>query len=393
MQLVLKGGNIFNSVNNDYREKTSLGIQNGVISKIEDFISAENVLDVSGCYIIPGLINAHVHLIWDAGPDPELSIINKPDTFVTLVAAKEAQKHLALGITTVRDVGSIGTSVIALRDAINRGIIEGPNILTSGPPIGMTGGHIHRIAIEANGADEVRAATRLNLKNNVDLIKLMATGGVYTEGEEPGFPQMTIDEMKAAVEETHKRAKKATAHAEGLEGIKNALLAGVDCIEHGIFADDVVIEMMVKNNTFLVPTIVCFERMAGEEAKERGVPDYALRKADECVKAQKVSFKKAVEAGVKIATGTDAGAPLNPPNDYYTELSLMKSAGMSNLDVLKASTSQAAELLSMPDIGMLEEGKVADIIVVEGDPLESLDNLQKIRYVIKSGRIVLKNEN
>lgn len=390
MCLEIKGGSMFDGLGQDWRKNVALFVTSGIITEKmagHDY----NVLDAEGCYILPGLINCHAHLIWDASPDPEEVIKDKTDAYVALSALREAQSHLKLGITTVRDLGSVGTSVLSLRDAINAGIVTGPNIVASGPPIAMTGGHVHRIGIEVDGVDRVRQAARLNLKNNVDFIKLMATGGVYTKGEEPGSPQLTVEEMQAAVEEAHKRGKKVTAHAEGVEGIKNALRAGVDGIEHGNYIDDEAIDLMVKNGTYFCPTIVVFIRMTGNEAKNSGVPDWAIKKAEQVVTAQKNSFPNAVQGGVKIITGTDYGAPLNTVEDYYEELELMRVAGMSNIEILKSSTSRAAEGIGFTDAGTLEIGKKGDILIVEDDALEDLNNLKKVRYVIKDGKVVVNN--
>lgn len=392
MSLSIVNGYLFNGRDDDLVVNKSINISNGAITDLGSQADSTTVLDATDCYILPGLINAHVHLMWDSGPDPETEIADKPDSYVTLIAFREATKHLMLGITTLRDTGSVGVSVTALRDAINAGIVNGPNILASGPPIAMTGGHIHRIALEADGVDKVRAATRLNLKNNVDLIKLMATGGVYTEGEEPGSPQLTMEEMKAAVEETHKRGKKTAAHAEGLEGIKNALLSGVDIIEHGNYADDEAIDMMINNGAYLCPTNICFIRMASKEALELGVPEWAIKKAIEVVEAQKVSFKKAVDAGVKIIAGTDFGAPLDTVDDYYTELGIMQENGMSIFEILKSTTSLAAEAIGLNSVGSIEVGKMADVLVVEGDFTSDLSNLKKIRYIVKGGNLIYKKE-
>ena len=388
MALKIKGGRIFDPVSGKCEENPGITTQGKFIKSIGGLEAGGDVIDAENCYIMPGLINAHVHLFWDASADPELGIIGKPDSYVTHVAANVARQHLYLGITSVRDTGSIGTSVLSLRDAINNDLLIGPNIVTGGPPLAMTGGHLHRISIEVNSPDEARAAARLNLHNKVDFIKLMGTGGVYTEGEEPGSCQMTIEEMRAAVEEAHKRGKKATVHAEGLEGIKNAIIAGTDCIEHGNHLDDEAIAMMVEKGVYLVPTIICFIRMMGEEAVKHGVPDWAIVKAEQVAKAQEISFAKAVKAGVKIVAGTDAGAPLNTPEDFFVELNLMKDAGMSILEVLRSATCRAAELIDLPSAGRIEEGKMADILILEGNPLESLDNLRKVRHIIKSGSVL-----
>ena len=390
MALFIKGGKLFDPVEGVCKDNPGIYTAGKDIVSIGGEEPSEDlqVIDASDGYVMPGLINAHVHLVWDASADPDVPIAGKSDCYVTYVACKEAQKHLALGITTVRDTASIGDTVLSLRDAIKNDLVVGPNIVSSGQPIAMTGGHINRMALVADSPDAVRAMTRRNLHHKVDLIKLMATGGVYTEGEEPGSPQLTIEEMKVAVEEAHKRGKKVTVHAEGLEGIKNSLIAGTDGVEHFNYGDDEAIQMMVDRGVYLCPTIICFVRMTGQAAVDAGVPDWAIKKAEQVVEAQNISFPKAVKAGVKIITGTDAGAPLNTPEDYFVELQLMKDFGMGILDLLRSATCLAAEAIDLPTVGIIKEGNMADILILDADPTQSLENLRKVRHIIKGGKIV-----
>lgn len=387
MSLEIKGGLIFDGKKEDLIKNPGLFIDKGKIQQVPG--EKSRIIDASDGFIMPGLIDSHVHLIWDARPDPEAYITGKPEAFIGLLAARQAQKILSYGITTVRDTGSEGDTVLSLRRAVEEGVILGPNIVCSGPPLAITGGHINRIAIEVDGVEEVRKAARWLLKRGVDFIKVMATGGVYTEGEEPGSPQFTIEEMVVVVEEAHKQGKKVSAHAQGLTGIRNAIEAGIDTIEHGYYADEGCWEKMIAQGTYLVPVITCPSRFSGQTARDAGVPLFAIKKAEVILEAQKKSFKEAVTAGVKIATGTDVGAPMTPPSDYFIELGKMVEAGMSIFEVLLASTSIAADAIGLDSVGVIEPGKQGDLIVLDGDPLEDLGNLRKIRYIIKSGEIVL----
>ncbi|WP_214658737.1 amidohydrolase family protein [Candidatus Formimonas warabiya] len=385
--LAINGGHLFDGIGDDFQKNVSVTIEKDKIMNLGYGAKAEKTLDATGCYILPGLIDCHVHINWIPGPDPQGFITGKSDSFIALTSCNMAYRNLSLGITTVRDCCAQTTTGMALRDVIKSGIIVGPNIVTCGPALAITGGHGFFLSAEVNGADNVRAMTRKLFKDKVDFIKLMASGGVYTEGEEPGFPQMTVEEMTAACEEAHKRSKKVTAHAEGLAGIMNALQAGVDGIEHGNMADDEAIEMMVKKGVYLVPTLVCFESMA-----KPGAADFVVRKSEIMKLASRNMIKKAIQAGVKIAAGTDSSAPNNPPENYFWELELFHEHGMSKLDALKAATSRAAEAIGVDYTGSLEAGKMADILVVEGNPLEDLGNLRKIRYIIKSGQVVVDGD-
>ena len=330
-----------------------------------------------------------MHMVWDGSDDPMGNVLVKSHELLAIEMAKHAENTLKLGVTTVRDLASPGEVGFAVREAIKNGTILGCNLLISGPGITMTGGHVHEMGIEADGVDEVRKATRYLLKKEVDCIKLMASGGIYSaEGEIPGSPQFTVEEMKAAIEEAHKRGKKVAAHAEGYEGIMNALAAGVDSIEHGNMSTDEVWDKFVEQGTYLVPTLLTMRRTK-ETAEAGGLPEYIVDKARQMHEGHLKNFNGAVAKGVKIAVGTDGYAPNMPEGSYYDELLLMKELGMTALGVLQAATINAAENLGISkDYGTIEVGKVADLVVVSINPLENINFKGKVAKVLKNGRVI-----
>ncbi|MEH7502730.1 amidohydrolase family protein [Neobacillus drentensis] len=348
---------------------------------------SDQIIDCTGKYVLPGLIDCHVHLVWDGSPDPQAVINQLNLETVALHAYKHATEYLQLGITTVRDVASPNSSVLSVRNSINKKLLVGPTIIASGPAICMTGGHVHYIGVEADGPDEVRKASRQLLKQGADLIKLMATGGIYTFGEEPGSPQLTVEEMRAAKEEAHKKNKKVAAHAEGLAGIRNCIEVGIDTIEHGIFADEECLQLMKEKGIYLVPTMVVMKRLAEDDR----IAPWALEKAKKVVVPHQKMLEQAIKLGVKIATGTDCGSPVTPPEFYFDELNIMKDAGMKPMDVIHASTRIAAECLGIEDRGVISEGKKADLLIVDQNPLVNLNVLKGTKTVIKEGVIVHSN--
>ncbi len=239
---------------------------------------------------------------------------------------------------------------------------------------------------EADGPEETRKAAREQLKAGADLVKIMATGGVITKGVEPGSPQLSMEEMKTAIEEAHKAGKKTSTHAQGTEGIKNAVLAGIDSVEHGIFLDDETINLMLEKGVYLVPTLVA-PYFIVENGVEAGIPKYAVDKSNYVMKYHMESFTRAYNAGVKIAMGTDSGTPYNPHGSAPTEIKLMVQCGMGLMDALVASTRSSAELLGIDqEYGSLEVDKYADFLVLDENPLENLDTLFEINSVYKMGK-------
>ena len=388
---ILENGNIFDVKEKKILENLNIIVEEKKIKEItKDFDpmrykEAERI-DLKGKYILPGFINSHVHLFLDGSVNIMASLHEDPGIKL-LKATNFALDFLKAGITTVRDLGGVNYLDISLRDAINKGIVDGPRYLVSGKPVVMTGGHGYFFAREADGPHEVRKAARENLKKGVDVLKFMATGGVLTPGVEPGSPQLTYEELKAGVEEAHKAGRKAAAHAQGNEGIKNAIRAGIDSIEHGIFLDDEAISMMLDNDTYLVPTLSAGYLIA-EEGEEAGIPSYAMEKAKRVMDSYYNSFRMACEKGVKIAFGTDAGTPLNFHGPVTLEIKLMIKHGMDVWDAFRSATILASELLGMDKvIGSIEPGKFADIIAFDENPLNNLDTLTIPSFVMKDGDV------
>lgn len=344
------------------------------------------IIDCEGKYILPGLINSHVHICADPTKDfgdrPEIS-----DAKRAFIGLRNLQSHLKAGITFVRDLGGYNFVELDLRDAVKNGEFVAAEMIGAGKCVTMTGGHGWTHGRECDGPDEARKAAREQFRAGADLLKVMATGGVMTPGVEPGASQLSMEEMAAAIEEAKKRGAKSATHAQGTQGIKNAVLAGVDSVEHGIFLDDEVIAMMVERGVVLVPTLVAPFYIV-EKGEEAGIPSYAVQKAKSVMDAHFESFKKAVKAGVKIAMGTDSGTPFNPHGNVVQELLFMEKGGLSPMEVLEAATYKAAELLGIDQhYGSLEEGKIADFLILEDNPLEDLRALNH-PLVYKRGKKV-----
>lgn len=360
----------------------------GITKKIQPS-KKDTVFDISGKTILPGMIDAHVHLCLDGSPDPIASVARDSIPQITLKAAHHAMLTLEGGVTTIRDMGGRGYVDIAIRDGIESGLIQGPRMICSGKPICMTGGHGWQFGREANGTDGVRGAVREQLKAGVNLIKLMATGGIMTKGVEPGSTQFTLEELIAGVEEARKAGRRTASHAQGNEGIKNSLWAGINSIEHGIFLDDEAIELMLEMKTYFVPTLSAPYHIARAGTK-KGVPAFAVEKSKSTMKDHWESVKKAHKAGVSIAMGTDAGTPFNCHGENLRELELLVKAGFTPIEAIVATTKTASEVLGLEKrIGTLEKGKLADLIVLDGNPLDDISILQKkekILAIMKEGQ-------
>lgn len=361
------------------------------------------VIDGTAMLLMPGLVDAHVHITGTGDPN-FLKRAKELVPHASIRSTLNAKATLEAGFTAVRDAGAGFLVDVALKQAINEGLVVGPRLQVAGKGLSITGGHGDTRngwppEVEFKGRavvdspDEARRAAREQLRDGADHVKLHATGGVMSEGDVPTARGLTVEEMKAAIEEANNVGKKSMAHAQGSNGIKNAILAGVSSIEHGFYLTPEIIELMLKKDVFMVPTLAAVHHIV-INGTNAGIPEYGVRKAIEAEKAHVASFQKAYAAGVKIAMGTDASTPFNFHGKNAVELELMVAAGMKPVDALGAVTRMGSELMGWGDrMGQVKEGFWADMILVDGDPIADIKVLQdisKIKVVVKAGKVVMR---
>ena len=347
--------------------------------------SPDAVVDGGGRTVLPGLINCHVHLCNDGAPDLFAQVMSDSISVATLRAARSARETLHSGVTTVRDCGAADEIVIELARAIEGGMIPGPRVQAAGRVITMTGGHGHFIGREADGADAVRRAVRTEIKAGAGVIKVMATGGVLTPGVSPTQTALLPEELAVVAQEAHNSGRRVATHAIGGTGILNALRAGIDSIEHGFYLDDETLDLAVTQGAFLVPTMLAVDRIV-RNGLAQGIPAWVVDKAEREAHKQRESFAAAVSSGMRVAAGTDAGTPFNGHGDLGLELGLMVDHGLSSMQALVAATRHAAENLGLlHELGTLEVGKLADLVVVDGDPVADITATSRVALVVKDG--------
>jgi imidazolonepropionase-like amidohydrolase len=402
----VKAGHLFDATSDSLRDNIVLVIEGERITRVAPAAEIQippgaDEIDLSRAWVVPGLIDCHTHLSYRADQyDPINEVKLTPFDF-GFYAVVNANRTLQAGFTSVRDVSSPPFLAVDLRRTVDEGFLPGPRIVASGPAISITGGHgdmngfapavsndmypaEHDFAI-VDGPEQMRHVVRAQIKYGVDVIKILATGGVLSQGDKPGAEQLTLEEMKVAVEEAHRTGRKVAAHAHGTEGIKDAVRAGVDSIEHGSLIDAEGIELMKSHGTYLVADIYNDDYILGK-AIEFGLPKENVEKEKMVGRLQRENFAKAVAAGVKIAFGTDAG--VYPHGDNAKQFHYMVKFGMTPAGAIRAATSSAADLIDRAkDVGTLEAGKYADLIAVTANPLDRIETLEHVAFVMKGGKV------
>lgn len=359
--------------------------------------SDATVIDLPTATLVPGLIDAHTHITSDPKFGYEELSISVPKQ--ALVGAKNARITLQAGFTTIRNVGASGYTDVALRDAVNEGMVPGPRMIVSGPPLGITGGHCDNDLLPfeyhavsegvADGISAVQQKVRQNIKYGADVIKICATGGVLSKGDDPQASQYTLEEMQAIVADAHRLGRKVAAHAHGAQGILWATEAGVDSIEHGSYINDAAIAEMKKRGTYLVPTMYLQTWML-ENAQAIGLPPMYAGKMRQIIDIARKNVSHAFASGVKVAFGTDAAVYPHGLNAH--EFNVYVQMGMTPIQAIQTATVNAADLLGWSDrIGTLETGKYADIVAVNGDPTKDVTTLEHPVFVMKGG-VVYRND-
>ncbi|MEZ5954116.1 MAG: amidohydrolase family protein [Hyphomonas sp.] len=396
---VIHAGYLLAKPGEGYLRRQTILVEDGRIVSVEaGYKSGPKgvpVIELRNSYVLPGLIDSHVHITSENGPDDRIKTFEDTTVDQAFDGAGYAYKTLMAGFTTVQDVGGSNDAVFGLRDAIAKGRVPGPRIRASGQPISVTGGHGdingYSPAVMAlftgtsicNGADDCRRAVRQQVKEGADLIKITATGGVLSNTRAGLEQQFSDDELAAIVEAAHAMGRKVTAHAHGKGGIEAALRAGVDSIEHGTYTDDETIALFKEHNATLVPTVLAGATVTGW-VNEPWLPEASRRKAAIVGPLMQDMLRRAHEGGVSVAFGTDTG--VSKHGDNAQEFALMVGAGFTPEEAIRAATVVAADHVEMAaDIGSIEAGKLADIIAVDGDPLEDVTELESVDFVMKGG--------
>ena len=399
--VLIHAGNLIDVETGKIESRKSIVIKNSRITSVSDgYINKsdfQEYFDLKDSYVLPGLMDAHVHLAQEYVPKAERDLKVEPE-FNAIFAAANAIKTLNAGFTTVRNVGDGGMETISLRNAINKGIVPGPRILTSGKTIATTGGHgdptnglptdLYEPPTPEEGVvdsfEDIKKAVRQRYKDGTDGIKITATGGVLSVAKSGENPQFTNNELEALISIAKDYGLWVAAHAHGKEGMLRAVNAGVTSIEHGTFMDEEVMDAMKKNGTYYVPTILAGEWVAEKSKIDNFFPELVRPKAAKIGPQILDTFTKAHKYGVKIAFGTDSGVSAH--GDNWQEFALMVKGGMSPLETIQSATLETAKLFKLEnEIGKIKTGFSADIIALRDNPLENIESLKDISFVMKEG--------
>ncbi|MCG8491579.1 MAG: amidohydrolase family protein [Sneathiellales bacterium] len=391
-EVLYSGGQLFNGADPvlDHHSVLVDGDRIKDVGPADKFSGFEGaIVDTSGGTLMPGMADCHVHILYKGGANPSAESEGLNPAEITINGLENAQATLRAGVTAVRDCGGQDFLEFPIRDACNSGRFAGPTMMAAGKMICMTGGHGNRFGRVADGCDEVVKAVREQVHAGCDLVKIMATGGVMTKGVDPEDAHYSAEEMAAGINEAKRFRRTTASHAQGAEGIMNAVKGGITSIEHGIFMDEDCLEEMLERGTYLVPTLAAVKNILLN--KDNGIADYVVEKAMRVFERHIESFKMFYKAGGKIAMGTDAGTPFNLHGKNPQELSYMVDCGMSPIDSLISATKVAHELMQLEDRGQVKAGFKADLVLVSGNPAEDIQmaaDPENHRFVIKNGQKV-----
>lgn len=386
MEKIIKGATLLLGENLTELKDHALWIKDEKIKKIisnNEIPKEIKIINRDGSYLMPGLIDLHVHVMWDGTIDPVSTHEKESHEQMVVRAVTNCQEYVKSGITSIRDLGSINDIALDIAEAINKKMFRGPRLIASGKTITMTGGHDPFWARFADGSIETLKATREQIFKNAQVIKISATGGVYgrEEGEVAENSELSLEEIKIICNEAHRFGLKVSSHAIGREGIMNSILGGVDTIEHGHYVDDEIIDKMKEKGVAWIPTLYIYDQIANQ----KGIPSYAKEKAENITDIHMKAFDKYFNSGVKIGAGSDAGACFTPHPSLIDELNIMNKIVVNNKEILKTATSNAGEILDLK-VGQITQGYNADFILLEKNPLDDLEHLRTVNEVYIGGQ-------